>query len=59
VGGFEEGTEKAMDSFIAFAEVTGAIIGALGLALAIEWIGLYGLTSLMPARREPPRDGRS
>jgi hypothetical protein len=47
-----------MGSFIAFAEITGAIIGALGLALALEWIGLYGLTSLMPVRRDPPRDER-
>src|SRR5271154_1326896 len=47
----------AMDSFIGFAEVAGAIIAALGLALGLEWAGLYGLTSLMPARRDHPRDG--
>ena len=48
-----------MGSFIAFAEVTGAMIGALGLALALEWAALYGLTRLMPERREPPRNGHS
>lgn len=42
----------AMDSFIGFAEVAGAIIAALGLALGLEWVGLYGLTSVMPARRD-------
>lgn len=48
-----------MDSFIAFAEITGAILAALGLALALEWWGLNGLMRLMPAaRRNPPRDGR-
>jgi hypothetical protein len=40
-----------MGSFIGFAEVAGAIILALGLALALEWISLYGLTSMMPLRR--------
>jgi hypothetical protein len=43
--------EADMSSFLGFAEVTGAILAALGLALALEWIGLYGLTSLMPPRR--------
>ena len=48
-----------MDSFIGFAEVTGAILAALGLALGLEWFGLNGLMRLMPApRRNPPRDGR-
>lgn len=48
-----------MDSFIGFAEVAGAIIAALGLALGLEWVGLYGLTSLMPVRRNHQRDGQS
>jgi len=39
-----------MDSFIGFAEVTGAILGALGLALGLEWATLNGLFRLMPAR---------
>jgi hypothetical protein len=47
-----------MDSFIGFAEVAGAIIAALGLALGLEWVGLYGLTSMMPVRRNHSRDGR-
>ena len=47
-----------MNNFIAFAEVAGAIIAALGLALGLEWVGLYGLTSLMPVRRDHTRDGR-
>jgi hypothetical protein len=40
-----------MDSFIGFAEVTGAILGALGLALGLEWATLNGLFRLMPGRR--------
>jgi hypothetical protein len=48
-----------MDSFIGFAEVTGAILAALALALGLEWVGLFGLTSLMPARRSHQRDGQS
>jgi hypothetical protein len=47
-----------MDSLIGFAEIAGAIIAALGLALGLEWVGLYGLTSLMPVRRDHSRDGR-
>jgi len=50
--------KTAMDSFIGFAEVAGAIIAALGLALGLEWVGLYGLTSLMPERRDHSRDSR-
>jgi hypothetical protein len=48
-----------MDTFIGFAEVAGAIIAALGLALGLEWVGLYGLTSLMPIRRNHPSDTHS
>jgi hypothetical protein len=48
-----------MNSFIAFAEISGAILAALGLALGLEWLGLSGLMRLMPAgRRNPPRDER-
>ena len=47
-----------MDSFISFAEIAGVIIAALGLALGLEWVGLYGLTSLMPVRRDHSHDGR-
>ena len=47
-----------MNGFIGFAEIAGAMIAAVGLALGLEWVGLYGLTSMMPGRREQPRDGR-
>jgi len=47
-----------MDSFIGFAEIEGVIIAALGLALGLEWVGLYGLTSLMPVPRDRSHDGR-
>jgi hypothetical protein len=47
-----------MDNFIEFAEIAGAIVATLGLALGLEWIGLYGLTSLMPTRRTERRDGQ-
>ncbi|MBZ5693734.1 MAG: hypothetical protein LAN36_00080 [Acidobacteriia bacterium] len=47
-----------MSSFIEFAEIAGAIIAALGLALGLEWVGLYGLTSLMPVRHHHSHDGR-
>lgn len=46
-----------MDGFIGFAEIAGSIIAALGLALGLEWVGLYGLTSIMPARRDHPKNG--
>jgi hypothetical protein len=46
-----------MPSFFEFAEVAGAIIAAFGLALGLEWVGLYGLTSMMPARRSHPDSG--
>ena len=46
-----------MGNFIGFAEVAGAVIGAFGLALALEWVSLYGLTSLVPGRRNGPANG--
>jgi hypothetical protein len=48
-----------MDSFIGFAEVVGAIIAALALALGLEWVGLYGLMSLMPGRPKQQQSGQS
>lgn len=39
-----------MGNMIGFAEVTGAILGSVGLALALEWATLSGLFRLMPAR---------
>jgi hypothetical protein len=38
----------AMENTLAFAEVAGAIIGAIGLALGLEWLTLSGLIRLMP-----------
>ena len=46
-----------MDSFLGYLEVAGAIIGAFGLAIGLEWVGLYGLTSLMPERRNDLNKG--
>jgi hypothetical protein len=40
--------EDAMESTIGFAEIAGAIIGAIGLALGLEWIALNTLMRLMP-----------
>jgi len=40
-----------MASFIEFAEIAGAVIAAFGLAVGLEWVGLYGLTSMMPGHR--------
>ena len=37
-----------MESTLAFAEIAGAIIGAIGLALGLEWLTLNGLIRLMP-----------
>jgi len=47
-----------MDGFIGFAEVTAAILAALGLALGLEYATLNGLIRLMPARRVQSHDGR-
>jgi len=41
-----------MGSLIELAEVAGAIIAAFGLAVGLEWISLYGLTSIVPGRRQ-------
>jgi hypothetical protein len=40
-----------MISFIAFAEVTGAVLAAFALAVGLEWVALHGLMRAMPARR--------
>lgn len=48
-----------MGSFLGFAEVTFAILIALGLALLLEWASLFGFTSLISLRRErPSRQGQ-
>jgi hypothetical protein len=48
-----------MDSLIGFAEVTAAILGALGFALGLEWATLNGLFRLMPAQQKKEQGGRS
>lgn len=46
-----------MDNFIGFAEITSAIIAAMGLAMCLEWFALNGLMRLMPSRREQEAGG--
>lgn len=46
-----------MNGFIAFAEITGAIIASIGFALALEWYGLNGLMRLLPAARRDAAQG--
>ena len=41
-----------MDNFIAFAEVTGAILAATGLAMCLQWLTLDAVLHLMPSRLE-------
>jgi hypothetical protein len=48
-----------MNHFIGFVEVTGAILAALALALGLEWVGLYGLTSLVATGRGDQSDHQS
>ena len=40
-----------MDTLVGYAEIVGAVIAAFGLAVGLEWVGLYGLTSLMSGRQ--------
>ena len=42
-----------MESTIGFAEIAGAIIGAIGLALGLEWVALNSLMRLMPSESRP------
>lgn len=51
--------EAAMSDLIGFAEVTGAILGALGLALGLEWATLNGLFRLMPLEPRKEKEDRS
>ena len=39
-----------LNSLLGFAEVVSAILGAMGLAMALEWLTLSGLLRLMPSR---------
>lgn len=45
-----------MNGFIEYAAFAGAIIGSIGLALALEWFGLNGLFRLMPGRAHERMD---
>jgi len=46
-----------MANFIGFAEIAGAVIAAFGLSLALEWVSLYGLTSIMPGHHSHSGSG--
>ena len=52
-----------MDNILEFAEVASAIIGAMGLAMCLEWLALNGLMNLMPrhdgARSAPAIEGKA
>jgi hypothetical protein len=37
-----------MQSFIGFMELVSAILGAMGLAMGLEWLALSGLLRLTP-----------
>jgi hypothetical protein len=50
--------EAAMENFIAFAEITSAIIAAIGLALGLEWLSLNWLMRMMPQRHGRGPAGR-
>ena len=45
-----------MGNFIAFAEIMGAIIAAMGLAMCLEWLTLSGLLHLVPGQNRQPRN---
>jgi len=46
-----------MNGFIAFTEVSGAILASVGIALAIQWCGLNALMRLLPAARRSSMPG--
>ena len=48
-----------MGSTIGFAEMAGAIIGAIGLALGLEWFTLNSLLRLMPTHHGQMHDGKT
>lgn len=47
-----------MNGFVAFMEISGAIVASLGVALALEWCGLNGLIRLLPGRNAAPDERR-
>jgi len=48
-----------MVSFIAFAEITGAVLAAFALAVGLEWMGLNGLIRFMRRAAQSARALRS
>jgi hypothetical protein len=44
-----------MSSFIGFAEVAGAIVASMGLAMWLEWFCLRWLMRIMPGRLGAPQ----
>lgn len=46
-----------MNGFIAFAEIAGAILASMGLALSLEWCALNGLMHLLPHSAPRLRNG--
>ena len=51
--------EAAMENFITFAEISSAIITAIGLALGLEWLSLHWFMRVMPQRHGRGSVGRS
>ena len=47
-----------MANFIIFAEISSAIIVAIGLALGLEWLSLHWLMRMMPQRQGRGPAGR-
>jgi hypothetical protein len=50
--------EAAMENFITFAEITSAIIAAIGLALGLEWLSLHWFMRVMLQRHGRGSVGR-
>lgn len=48
-----------MENFITFAEISSAIIAAIGLALGLEWLSLHWIMRMMPQRHGRGSMGRS
>jgi len=48
-----------MENFITFAEISSAIITAIGLALGLEWLSLHWFMRVMPQRHGRGSVGRS
>jgi len=47
-----------MTDFLQFAEIAGAVLVAIGLALGLEWFTLNRLMHMMPHERSRTRDMR-